>query len=246
MYRFGFCVVAFWAAIGGSALAQTPLAFFDFNNGFAEADDSPQIVHPATLGSGTLYQQRADTDGNGKGGIAFVDAGLGINAAADRAFAWNDIGKSGDNDAEFFIETSTLGFENINLRFDVQGNATDPTLAYDLKFDPLALQDVTNPGDVVGTIKDFAGGTSTEIFNNAAFANAIDDNWYSVNLDLSAITGLNDQNVVAIRFDDFDGNNALRFDNVLVTGTAIAVPEPTSVMALAAIGGVMWRRRRRG
>ena len=44
------------------------IAFWDFNDGFDVADETVQIVHTASQRSGTLYQQRADTDGNGKGG----------------------------------------------------------------------------------------------------------------------------------------------------------------------------------
>ena len=34
--------------------------------------------------------------------------------------AWDDVSKSGDNDAEFFITFSSAGFPNINLYFDIR------------------------------------------------------------------------------------------------------------------------------
>lgn len=228
-----------------AASAQSLIAFFDFNDGFSVADETPSIAHAATLGAGTLHQQRADTDGNGKGGLTYVNAGLGIDTSGaldDRAMAWDDISKSGDNDAEFFIETSTLGFTNIQIRMDVRGNDEGTSLAeFDFKYDPNPLEDVTDPGDVTGTIKDFQGGTSTTFLNNQGFPG--DDTFQTLVVNLTGVTDVENQSVVTFRFDDFDGNDALRIDNVLVTGTA--VPEPSSLLSLSAAGVVAFARRRR-
>lgn len=229
---FGLCATS----------SATVIAFWDFNNGYSVADNSPQIVHAASQGSGTLYQQRADTDGNGKGGNAFVDVPNGINATAGVAMAWNDIAKSGENDAEFFIAFSTAGFANLNVSFDLRGNLTIVP-SFDLKYSLNPLEDVTNPGAVIGTIKDFASGISTVIYNNQA-VNAV-DSFMRVTLDLSAFTDLNDASSVALRFDDWQsgtGNNDMRIDNVLIT--ASPVPEPSS-MLLGAIGLIGLFRRRR-
>ncbi len=220
----------------------TVIAFWDFNDGYAVADNSPQIVHNATTGSGTIYQQRADTDGNGKGGNAFVDVPNGINATAGVAMAWNDVAKTGDNDAEFFIAFSTAGFASINVSFDLRGNLTIIP-SFDLKYSLNALEDVTNPGAVIGTIKDFSGGISTEIFNNNP-VNAV-DSFMRVTVDLSSYGDISDASFVALRFDDWDngtGNNDMRIDNVLIT--ASPVPEPSSVL-LGVIGALGLLRRRR-
>lgn len=234
-----------------NADANTVIAFFDFNNGFEVDDESPQIVHNATRGSGTLYQQRADTDGNGKGGVAFNDTSLNIDAADGRAMAWDDISKSGDNDAEFFIETSTLGFSDIRIRFDIQGNnvvsgSGDPRtpVAYDFKFDTNMLSDVTNPGDVIGTIKDFQNGMSTDVLNNQPIATN-GDSFITEVIDLSAITAVNNQSTIAFRLDDFDGNDDMRIDNVTITGVATAVPEPGSLAVLSLVGFAARFRRRK-
>jgi len=218
------------------------LAFWDFNDGFSVPDDSPQIVHNAATGSGTIYQQRAGTDGNGKGGNAFTSLPDGINAAAGVAMAWNDIAKSGDNDAEFFVVFATTGFSNIIVSFDLRGNA-GIIPSYDLKYSLTPLEDVTNPGGVVGTIKDFAGGISTEISNNTA-VNAVAI-FMRMTVDLSAYTGMNDTALVALRFDDWDngsGNDDMRIDNLLITGTAI--PEPSALLLGAAVAFGLFRRRR--
>lgn len=230
--------------ITSEARAEAVIAFWDFNDGFAVPDETVQIVHTATIGNGTLYQQRADTDGNGKGGVAFTDAGLGINAIDGRAFAWNDIAKNGDNDAEFFAEFSTVGFTNIQVRFDVRGNGdgTDEIVSYDLEYALDPLVDVVNPGDVIGTVKDFAGGVSTSLLNNQSLP-ANGATFIAETVDLGTVTAMNNQTNVAIRWDDFRENSAMRIDNVLITGIT-AIPEPASAGLLWAAAGLVLIRRR--
>lgn len=230
-------------AILSNSCPASVIAFWDFNNGFAVPDQSPQIVHTATIGSGILYQQRGDTDGNGKGGNAFVDVANGINATAGVAMAWDDIAKSGANDAEFFLTFSTTDLSNIILSFDIRGNATIVP-SFDLKYSLTDLVDVVNPPDVTGTIKDFSGGLSTTIYNNYT-VNA-GATFTRVTLDLSSVTALDNQSVVSLRFDDWSngtGNNDMRIDNVLVT--ASPVPEPSTAL-LGSLGllGLLLRRRR--
>lgn len=236
--------VAIFAAMSSSSFAGV-VAFWDFNNGYAAADLSPQIVHPATSGTGTLYQQRADTDGNGKGGVAFADVPLGINAAAGQSIAWDDLNKTGANDAEIFVTFSTTNIKDLVVSFDLRGN-TGIVPSFDLKYALTALVDVTNPTDVTGTIKDFSGVSDVDyfgIYNNYS-VNAV-ASFTRVTLDLSGITALNNSAVVALRFDDWSngtGNNDMRIDNFLVTGTA--VPEPSSAL-LGLLGLTALLRRRR-
>jgi len=221
----------------------TLLAFWDFNNGFDAGSGAVQIAHPASIGSGTLYQQRAEIDGNGKGGIAYTDPSNGIDAAAGRSMAWDDVGKSGENDAEFFIEFSTTGFKEITIRFDVQGNADHGITSFDLKYDTNPLVDVTDPPDVTGTIKDFAGGLSTSILNNEPFTPGINAAYVEQVVDLTAITGLDNQSTLVLRFDDIKDNDDMRLDNLRITG--VPVPEPTSaLLASLSLLGVFLRRKR--
>lgn len=233
------------AGISGWAVASSHgalIAFWDFNDGFEVPDATPQIVHTAASGTGVLYQQRADTDGNGKGGTAFVDSSLGINAEAGKTMAWDDVSKSGDNDAEFFISLPTVGFSDIEVSMDIKGNAGAGIVSYDLKYSLTALQDVTNPGDVTGTIKDFAGGISIEILNNQPVATT-DLGFIRVVVDLSDWDILDDQDTLVLRFDDWKENDALSIDNVLVTGTV--VPEPAvAMLGFLALAGLQTRRRR--
>ena len=220
--------------------AETVIANWDFNDGFSFDNDTPQIVHNASSGSGVIYQQRADTDGNGKGGNAFSQ--FGINSSSGKSMAWDDVGKSGDNDAEFFITFSSLGFQNINLYFDIKGNGDAGILSYDLKYDFNGLED-TNPSDVSGTVKDFANGSSTSFLNNELFPTSINDvdaSFSQISISFGSL--LDNQNSVAIRLDDFKENDAMSIDNVVITATAI--PEPStyalllgfSALAMAFVG----------
>ena len=224
------------------------IAFWDFNERFDVGNGAAQVVQTASIGDGILYQQRANIDGNGKGGVTFTDTANGIDttgATDERSIAWDDFRVSGDNDAEFFITIDTTNFEDITVSFDIQGDdAPLPPPSFDLKFDTAELVDVMNPGDVVGTIKDFENGTSIEIFNNEPLAAT--PAFTRVSFDLSAVDGIEGQSILALRFDDFDNaddaNGQLRFDNLLITGTA--VPEPSSAV-LALVGlGILARRRR--
>lgn len=228
------------AAMSGSSLASV-VAFWDFNT-ITGINEAPQIVIPASQGTGTVYQQRADTDGNGKGGNAYANAPEGIDVVAGSGMAWDDIAKGGDNDAEFFITFSTTNIKDLVVSFDLRGN-TGNIPSFDLKYSLTNLVDVTDPGDVIGTIKDFSGGLSTEIYSNYV-VNAV-ASYTRIVLDLSSITALNNSAVVALRFDDWaqgTGNDDMRVDNFLVTGTA--VPEPSSAL-LGLIGLTALLRRRR-
>ena len=240
-------IVCFVLSLGGAvrANAETVIAFWDFNDGFDVADETVQITHSATIGSGTIYQQRADTDGNGKGGQAYSNVVLGIDSVDGRAIAWDDVAKSGDNDAELFVEFSTTGFTNINVRFDVRGNgdgANNEIISYDLKYANGSLEDISFGG---GTIKDFAGGVSNSLSNNQPLL-ANGDDFITETIDLSAVTDINNQANVAIRLDDFEQNNAMRIDNFLVTGVS-AIPEPSGLGFVASAIGLccLGRRTRR-
>lgn len=214
-----------------SAQAQEEvIAFWDFA-AVTGQDEQPQIIVLPSMGSGTLYQQRADTDGNGKGGTAFADAALGINVLDSRAIAWDDFGKSGANDGEFFAVVSTTGFENIQISFDYKGNddaldgdainTLDGFTQFDAKFSLVDLIDTTVSFDgnvTFVTIKDF-NGLSIDLLTNVSVTN--NSSIYQ-RMVLNAPVVANNQPVFAFRLDDFEGNDSVRFDNVLITGTPIS------------------------
>lgn len=216
--------------------AQSVIANWDFNDGYDVGNDTPQIVHSASVGSGTIYQQRADTDGNGKGGNAFSQ--FGITSLAGKSMAWDDVGKSGDNDAEFFVTFSTTGYQNINMYFDILGNEDGGIVSFDLKYDFNVLEDA-NPADVSGTVKDFNAGSSNDFLNNETLPvsiNAIDADFTQISVSFAGL--LDNQNLVAIRLDDFKENDAMSIDNVVITGTVI--PEPsTYAIVLASLASLV-------
>jgi hypothetical protein len=229
-------------ALALPANASTLIAFWNFNDAFTLPNNTlpiVQIVHSAVNGSGIIYQQRADILASGNIGNSFSSLDPVVLAEAGTALSWNDIAKTGANDAELFIVFSTTGLNNILLSFDVLSNMTTPLTAFDLKYSINALEDVNNQPDVGGTIKDFAGGLSTVIYNNQPIAAGTAFQRFTY--DLSSVTALNNAPFVALRLDDFAGNTALRFDNVLIT----AVPEAsTSILALGAVLLTGLRRRR--
>ena len=224
--------------------AQSVIANWNFNDGFSLDNDTPQIVHNASSGSGVIYQQRADTDGNGKGGNAFDQ--FGITSSSGKSMAWDDVSKSGDNDAEFFITFSSAGFQNIKLYFDIKGNGDAGILSYDLKYDFNILQDA-NPADVSGSVKDFASGFSSSFLNNEALPTSIsgvDAEFSQITVDFGLL--LDNQNFVALRLDDFKENDAMSIDNVVVIGTVI--PEPSTyamLLGLFALAYTFIRKHRK-
>ncbi len=218
------------------------IGYWNFNSGFSVTDKTVQIVHNASVGAGTLYQQRADTDGNGKGGVAFLDAGEGLDVVAGSAMAWDDVAKTGENDAEFFITFSTLGYNNIVLSFDLMGNANGGISTYDVKYSFNPLMDVVNPTDVVGTVKDFQGGVSTALLDDQSAGTNTTFTRITLNFAGLGASAIADKNFVAVRFDDWESNDAMRIDNLLITGTL--VPEPgTAFLAGFSVLALLRRRR---
>jgi hypothetical protein len=221
------------------------IAYWDFDDGYAVENDTVQITHNAVLGEGTLYQQRADTDGNGKGGNAFTQSGFSgstpsISSAGGKAMAWDDVGKSGENDAEIFLTFSTSGYRDIQLSFDLKGNDEAGILSFDLKYSLNTLVDVTNPTDVTGTIKDFELGFSTSFLNNEATLGLTNTPAFErVLVDFNALSEINDQAYVAIRMDDFKENDAMSIDNVLITGTAIPEPQTYGLITALLLAGLV-------
>lgn len=212
----------------GMILKGETIAFWGFNGGFDYKDESSQIVHSADIGTGTIYQQRGDTDGNGKTGRSYTLNGTTINEG--KAMAWDDVSKSGNNDAEFFITFSTTGYSDIKISMDLGGNSDDGIESFDVKYSLEPLEDAIID-DVDGFIKDFKDGLSIGYLNDWP-SNKLEE-YRRMILDLSGNNGsidvaeqdqlklsaIENQEYVVLRFDDWEDNDALKIDNVLIEGT---------------------------
>ena len=137
-----------------------------------------------------------------------------------------------------FVTFSTTGYQNINMYFDILGNEDGGIVSFDLKYDFNVLEDA-NPADVSGTVKDFNAGSSNDFLNNETLPvsiNAIDADFTQISVSFAGL--LDNQNLVAIRLDDFKENDAMSIDNVVITGTVI--PEPsTYAIVLASLASLV-------
>jgi len=228
------CLVVIMA---GSHAHGEVLAFWNFGDGPDGGDYTETVKVNNTAGTPLIFIQKADKDLNGKGGTSYMSSDSGVSYDATRAAGWDDFAKSGgDNDGEIIISLNTTGFTDLSIRFDLRAESVDDLfnrLDFDYSLSPLE--------DENGTM-DFQGGTAVDIANNLN-VNLVNNVWGVFEFDLSGVTALNDQGIVNLRLNDFQGNDELIVDNVEITG--VPIPEPNSViLALLACLLVRCRRRR--
>jgi len=228
-----FTVILYLTGFGSINVGAEIIAFWSFNNGFDVKNGASQIVHDSDVGNAVLYQQRADTDGNGKSGNSYTLEGESIPPG--KAMAWDDVAKSGDNDAEFFITVSTKGYSNIKISMDIGRNSDDGIVSFDMKYSFEPLQDAVIE-DVDGIIKDFNNGISIDHLNDWPVnplpgyrRKVLDFKGGKIPLipdqaDPLELLAIEDKELVVIRFDDWEDNDALRIDNVLIEGTNTSLP----------------------
>jgi hypothetical protein len=197
------------------------LAVWDFGDSSALYTQKPAYYNTITEPALVLLGSGVDT--NGKDGIAYVDSG-GINHIAGQAAAWDDINKSGtENDAALIITLNTSGFTGLAIRWDYK---SEFAVSYDF-----AYRTVVN-------------GAWTQIADNQAITPGWSDGkWYSVVIDMSGYSALNNQPYLQLRLDDLvegPGNDRFAIDNIEITG----IPEPCSLILLG-LGGLVIRKRYR-
>jgi len=208
--------VVFLLALSSVANASL-MAVWDFGPGSAYYTLVPQYEYVS--GVPTLAAGNADYDTNGGDGVDFTDA-AGNSHAAGQALHWNDVSKSGDNDACIIITIDTTGWQDMSIRWDYKSD---------------------NDGDKKGPVSfdlDYQVGDGGwfNILDNYAITR--DDAWHELNYDLSLLTAINNQSSVQFRINDLDEadlSGDYWQDNIQLTGTA--VPEPFSAVLLA-LGGV--------
>jgi hypothetical protein len=214
--------VVFLLALGSVANANL-MAVWSFGPNSTNYTLVPQYEYVS--GAPTLAAGNADYDADGGNGVAFTDA-AGNSHIAGQALHWNDVSKSGDNDAYIIITIDTTGWQDMSIRWDYMSD---------------------NSGGKRGPVRfdlDYAVGSGDwiNILNNEAITR--DEAWHEFSYDLSSLTAINNQSSVQFRINDLqeaDGQEDGDYwqDNVQLTG----VPEPLSVVFLA-LGGVALLRKR--
>jgi hypothetical protein len=188
-----------WIYLSSTSLyAQEQMAIWTFP---AVANASSTDFTPTTHqlnSTPTVTQYYQVIDDNGKGGVAYTDV-LAVNHVASDAIAWDDLKGTG-TDAELWFRMNTTGWTGLNIRFDYR---SDSALGFDVDYST-----------------DNGSSWSTIAFQSSLISGYT---WQEKMLDLSSITGLNNQSSVIIRFAAFDdtGNDRIVFDNIEITGNQI-------------------------
>jgi hypothetical protein len=195
------------------------MSVWDFGPDQANFTLVPQFENVS--GIPTLVFGGADFDINGGNGTAFTDA-AGNSHIAGQCLHWNDVSKSGGNNAYIILTIDTTGWQDMSIRWDYKSK--DATKkgpdSFDLDY-------------VVGN------GSWVNILNNYGIIR--DGAWHEFSYDLSSITGIDNQSSVQFRINDFnqnDLNGDYWQDNIQMTGT----PEPATLLLLG-LGAMLMRRK---
>jgi hypothetical protein len=215
--------VFFLLALGSVANADL-MAVWDFGPNSTNYTLVPQYEY--AQGTPVMTAGGADYDNNGGDGVEFTDAG-GNYHANGQALHWNDVSKSGGDDAYIIITIDTTGWQDMSIRWDYKSD---------------------NSGNKRGPVRfdlDYAVGSGdwNSIVNNYAITR--DEAWHEFSYDLSLLTAINNQSSVQFRINDIkedaskpDGDYWQ--DNIQLTG---AVPEPLSAILFALGGAALLRKR---
>lgn len=148
------------------------------------------------------------------------------------------------NDALIYLSLDGTGFEDFQLRFDLEGTPNDP-LAPETQLLPTTF-------DIFYRTTGEGGVWFRESFQNniPLTASAVDPaNPDNQILDtggfVSLASALDNASSIEIIINDFNGNEELEFDNLEVVANAIAIPEPASASLIAMVGIALVGRRRR-
>ncbi len=200
--------VVFLLALGSTANANWVIASWDFG----PSSDYYTLV--PQYGNGTMTAGNADYDTNGGDGVT------------GQALHWNDVSKSGDNDAYIIITVDATLWYDMSIRWDYKSD---------------------NTGDKKGPVSfdlDYQIGDAGWINILDNYAITRDDAWHEFSYDLSSVGYIDCQPSVQFRINDFDENDLSSDywqDNVELTGAS--VPEPFTAVLLA-LGGVALLRKR--
>jgi hypothetical protein len=201
----------------------------------------------------------ADLDDNGGGGfVTFTSSVSGVTYPESRTAKWDDLKGGGDdfdiggvtvfevdkndgagivaddfgNDALIYLTFDGSGFEDFQIRFDIEGTPGDLPSTFDI-FYRVGGQGTwfrdADQNEIPLTFMDYATPDPDNQFADSGLLN------------LSAL--LDGQSQIEIILNDFDenGNGEMEIDNVEIS--ANVVPEPRSLVLLLVAVAMLARRR---
>ena len=204
--------------------AATQLVIWTFGAASGSYTEAPTAG--AASGTAVLTLADGDLDANGKDGVAYTDI-LGTPHDSGQAAAWNDIKVMGP-DAEVIIQFSSLGYEDLAVRFDYRSEGAE--------------------------FFDFAYSLNGTDFTQQLDNEGISVNWGdagspfgTVNVNLVGVTSIQNAATVFLRIDDLEemtGNDKFAFDNLEITGSVIPEPQVALLLGVSLLLGIGRRNRR--
>lgn len=253
-----FAFIAAGFAIAGSAQGASVFWAFQSDSSMNTSQTGPNYNDLASIPTITL---QAGTDGasispstptgnNGTGGAngfsynGVTYGGSGGSGTDGRSLVWSVTGSATNTNSlvgsGFTVSgLNFTGLEDVNLSFDIRSATANtsspaPTTFARIEYSIIGGTWVDITSNV--TVPTWPGGTAS---TNTGFV--------ARSIDFSAITAIENQSNVSLRFVFSDGtvdpiyNQNIRVDNLLIN----AVPEPSSI-GLALLGGLaLFRRQRR-
>jgi len=215
-----------------------------------------------------LAGKSSDTGNNGVANTSRtwrVRGQAGSNGAAN---GWSSLAPIGTQGAQFNV--STVGYTGINVSFDwyattqgeanlelaytVNGGATYNNLAITLSGSDAGLQVLSNNGADANTVT--GSYVSDNILNNASggqdwftgltatFTDPLAANNPNFGIEIvNASTGADDISTAGTALNNNSGN--WRFDNIIVSGTAVPEPSSLALIGLGVAGLAAYRKARK-
>ena len=235
------------------------------NNNYNASLGQPASVDTSDITSGTPNSTDPSAQPNGTNNEWRVRGGTGTTSPGGSATAsngWSSFAPIGSQGASF--QLSTRGFTNIQLSFDWSPTSAGeanlqvlytlngstytnvPATLFTLPSTVTAMTNTTSANTVTGGYIQTLNSTTFNngiVVNLSGIAGAANNPNFGVEL-VNASTGADDITTKSAALNNTSGN--WRFDEVTISGTASAVPEPgTFVFAgIGAVGAIFALRRR--